>query len=206
MGHEDRERAWTEIEHRIVVGDLPGGAPLDEGALAADLPADPAVVREALTRLERDGFVQSDGADGFAVCALDEAELREAYPIALLLEGMAVRATGYDEQIVARLRARNAEMAASADDPSAAAHLDYAFHDELVRHCDNDQLLATLRPLKRILLRYEHRYMATPDAVHSSVAQHELVIEAIDRDDLDAAARAVEANFRQSLAEVLERL
>jgi DNA-binding GntR family transcriptional regulator len=206
VGHEDRERAWTEIEHRIVVGDLAAGAPLDEAALATELAADPAVVREALTRLERDGFVQSDGADGFAVCALDEGELREAYPIALLLEGMAVRATSYDERIVARLRACNAEMAASAEDPSAAAHLDYAFHDELVRHSDNDQLLATLRPLKRILLRYEHRYMATPDAVHSSVAQHELVIEAIDRGDLDGAARAVEANFRQSLAEVLERL
>jgi DNA-binding GntR family transcriptional regulator len=190
----------------MVVGDRPAGAPLDEAALAADLAADPAVVREALTRLERDGFVRSDGADGFAVCALDEAELREAYPIALLLEGMAVRATDYDERIVARLRERNAEMAASAEDPSAAAHLDYAFHDELVGHCDNDQLLATLRPLKRILLRYEHRYMATPDAVHSSVAQHELVIAAIESGDLDAAARAVEANFRQSLAEVLERL
>ena len=48
--------------------------------------------------------------------------------------------------------------------------------------------------------------MATPEAVHSSVAQHELVIEAIDRGDLDGAARAVEANFRQSLAEVIERL
>ena len=206
MGHEDRERAWKEIEHRIVVGDLAAGAPLDEAELAGELGAEPTVVREALTRLERDGFVCSDGAHGFAVCELDEAELREAYPIALLLEGMAVRATVFDEQIVARLRECNAEMAASAEDPSAAAHLDFAFHDELVGHCDNDQLLATLRPLKRILLRYEHRYMATPEAVHSSVAQHQLIIDAIDRRDLDATARAVEANFRQSLAEVLERL
>ena len=206
MGHEDRERVWTEIEHRIVVGDLPGGTPLDETVLAGELGTDAAVVREALTRLERDGFVQSDGASAFAVCALDEAELREAYPIALLLEGMAVRSTNYDDAIVARLRARNAEMAASAEDPSAAAHLDYAFHDELVAHCENDQLLATLRPLKRILLRYEHRYMADADAVQSSVAQHDLVVAAIEAGDREAAARAVEANFRQSLAEALERL
>ncbi|MEP6953178.1 MAG: GntR family transcriptional regulator [Solirubrobacteraceae bacterium] len=206
MGHEDRERVWTEIEHRIVVGDLPGGAPLDEAALAADLGTDPAVVREALTRLERDGFVQSDGADAFAVCKLDEAELREAYPIALLLEGMAVRSTHYEDRVVDRLRECNAEMAASAADPSAAAHLDYAFHDELVAHCENEQLLATLRPLKRILLRYEHRYMADAEAVQSSSSQHELVIEAIGRGDLDGAARAVEANFRQSLADVLERI
>jgi DNA-binding GntR family transcriptional regulator len=206
VGHEDRERVWTEIEHRIVVGDLPGGAALDERALAADLDADAAVVREALTRLERDGFVQSDGASAFSVCELDEAELREAYPIALLLEGMAVRATTYGDEIVARLRDCNAAMAASAADPSAAAHLDYAFHDELVAHCENEQLLATLRPLKRILLRYEHRYMADADAVRSSVVQHGLIVDAIERGDRDAAARAVEANFRQSLADALERL
>lgn len=206
MGHEGRERAWTEIEHRIVVGDLAPGDQLDVAALAAELDADEGVIREALSRLEGDGFVRSDDADGFAVRELDEAELREAYPIALLLEGMAVRATEYGGAIVARLRARNAEMEGSAHDPSAAAHLDFAFHEELVAHCGNDQLLATLRPLKRILLRYEHRYMATPDAVRRSVAQHAVIVDAIERDDLDAAARAVEENFRRSLATALERI
>jgi DNA-binding GntR family transcriptional regulator len=206
VGHEDRERAWREIEHRIVVGDLPGGAPLDEASLAAELEADPAVVREALSRLEGEGFVRSDGADAFAVRALDEAELREAYPIALLLEGMAVRATTFTPPVVARLRERNDEMAAVAGDPSAAAHLDHAFHEELVAHCDNDQLLATLRPLKRILLRYEHRYMATPEAVRESHDQHLSIIAALEAGDLDGAARAVEANFRRSLADALDRL
>ncbi len=206
MGHEGRERAWIEIEHRIVIGDLAPGEPLDETALAIELDADAAVIREALSRLERDGFVRSDGADGFAVRELDETELREAYPIVLLLEGMAVRSTDYDEAIVARLRARNAEMEASTDDPSAAAHLDFAFHEELVGHCDNEQLLVTLRPLKRILLRYEHRYMATSDAVRRSVGQHAVIIEALERGDRDGAARAVEENFRRSLATALDRI
>ena len=206
MGHQGRERAWIEIEHRIVVGEIVPGTPLDVGALATALDADPAVIREALSQLERDGLVRSDGHDGFAVTELDEAELREGYPIALLLESMAVRSTEYDADAIAGLRELNAEMAAREADPSAAAHLDFAFHEQLVAHCDNEQLLATLRPLKRMLLRYEHRYMASPEAVRRSVAQHRLIVDAIERGDLDAAAREVEENFRRSLAGVLQRL
>lgn len=206
MGHEGRERAWIEIEHRIVVGELAPGTPIDEDALAGELHADAPIVREALCQLERDGFVRSDAEAGFSVTELDEAELRESYPIALLLEGLAVRATEYDDAIVGRLRALNAEMEASAADPSAAAHLDFAFHDELVGHCGNDQLLGTLRPLKRMLLRYEHVYMATPDAVLSSVAQHATIVDRLETGDLDGAARAVEENFRRSLSGMLDRI
>jgi DNA-binding GntR family transcriptional regulator len=206
VGHEGRERAWVEIEHRILIGELAPGDAIDEVALAAELDADGSVLREALCQLERDGFVSSAGEDRFSVTELDEAELRESYPIALLLEGLAVRATDYDDAAVVRLRGLNAEMEAAAGEPSAAAHLDFAFHDELVGHCDNDQLLATLRPLKRMLLRYEHVYMATPEAVLHSVDQHTAIIDAIDAGDLDAAARAVEENFRRSLAGMLDRL
>lgn len=36
-----------------------------------------------------------------------------------------------------------------ADDPQAAAGLDHEFHSLLANACGGDQLLATLRPLKR---------------------------------------------------------
>ena len=191
---------WTEIEHRIVVGDLAAGAPLDEAGLATELGADPTVVREALTRLERDGFVCSDGADAFAVCELDEAELREAYPIALLLEGMAVRSTDYDGTIIARLRARNAEMDNSAHDPSAAAHLDFAFHDELVAHCDNEQLLATLRPVQEALQAPAAR---TADAPGRHAADHDRVIEALADGDNARAAERLRAHLAARLPALL---
>ena len=206
MGHEGRERAWIEIEHRIVVGELAPGTAIDEAALAAELDADAPALREALCQLERDGFVAKDAGAGFAVTELDEAEVRESYPIALLLEGLAVRATDYDAAALARLRAINADMEASVNDPSAAAHLDFAFHEELVGQCGNEQLLATLRPLKRMLLRYEHLYMSTPEAVRRSVRQHEGIIDALALGDHEGAARAVEDNFRRALSGMLGRL
>ena len=73
-------------------------------------------------------------------------------------------------------------------DAAAAATHDFRFHEELVRHCDNEQLLGTLRPLKRRLLRYELAYMAVARNVGRSVAQHAEIVDALERDDREAAA------------------
>ena len=207
MGSVGRERACAEIGERIVTGRLPAGAALDEAALAAEVGVDAPAVREALCFLQRDGFVRDSGDGGFAVSDLDELELRETYPVVLLLEGLAVRSTPhFPRDAIARLREINADMERDGQDAAAAATHDFRFHEELARHCDNDQLLATLRPLKRRLLRYELAYMAVPRNVGRSVAAHAEVVGALERGDRDAAAAAVEANFRDAMPRLLEHL
>lgn len=207
MGHVSRDRACVEIGERIVTGRLPAGAVLDESALAVEVGVDAPVVREALCFLQRDGFVREADAGGFAVSDLDELELRETYPVALLLEGLAVRSTpAFPVSAMARLREINADMEREGDDAAAAATHDFRFHEELVRHCGNEQLLATLRPLKRRLLRYELAYMAERRNVGISVAQHAEIVDALERDDREAAAATVESNFRDAMPEMLERL
>src|SRR3954466_7974738 len=146
MGHGSRDRECVEIGERIVTGRLPAGAVLDESALAVEVGVDAPVVREALCFLQRDGFVREADDGGFAVSRLDEIELRETYPVVLLLEGLAVRSTPeYPPDAVAWLREINADMERGAHAPAAAATHDFRFHDELVRHCGNEQLLGTLR-------------------------------------------------------------
>src|SRR3954462_9817786 len=207
MGHGSRDRACVEIGERIVTGRLPAGAVLGESALAVGVGVDAPVVREALCFLQRDGFVRDAGDGAFAVSELDEIELRETYPVALLLEGLAVRTTpAFPPDALARLREINADMERDGQDAAAAATHDYRFHQELVRHCANEQLLATLRPLKRRLLRYELAYMAVPRNVGRSVSQHAEILDALGRDDREAAAAAVEANFRDAMPRLLERL
>ena len=122
MGHGTRERTWTEIERRIVCGEMAAGARLDEDALADQLEVDTPVVREALCRLERDGFVRPEDGGAFAVAPLSEIEVREGYPVVILLEGLAVRTTPeFPPEAVARLREINAAMADERTDAMAAA-------------------------------------------------------------------------------------
>lgn len=207
MGHVIRERAWTEIERRIVAGDLAGGAMLDEHELAADLDVEAPIIREALCRLERDGFVRPEEDGGFAVSPLSEIELREGYPVAILLEGLAVRSTDeFPADALDRLRAINDTLATDSGDAPAAALHDWEFHHELTSHCGNEQLLATLRPLKRMLLRYECTYMRDADFVARAVRQHGEIVDALEGGDREAAAALVENNFRTALPSILDRL
>jgi DNA-binding GntR family transcriptional regulator len=207
MGHTIRERAWTEIERRIVAGELTGGAQLDEELLAGELDVEAPVVREALCRLERDGYVRPETDGTFAVAPLTEIEVREGYPVAILLEGLALRTTeDFPPDAIARLREINEAMAGESTDAMAAATHDWEFHEELVSHCGNDQLLSTLRPLKRLLLRYEYAYMSGEDIVGRSVDRHGEIVDALEHGELDAAATLVEGNFRDSLPDILDQL
>jgi DNA-binding GntR family transcriptional regulator len=207
MGHHARDHAWREIERRVVAGELAPGARIDEDALADEFEVRVGAVREALSALERDGFVRGATDGGYTVAELSEVEVREAYPVAILLEGLALRETAaFPPEALARLRSINEDMAGSLGDPMRAATCDWAFHDELTGHCGNEQLLATLRPLKRMLLRYEHTYMSAEEFVDRSVGQHWRIVEALERGDTEAAAQVASANFRDSLPGILERL
>ncbi|HEX7300454.1 MAG TPA: GntR family transcriptional regulator [Solirubrobacteraceae bacterium] len=207
MGHQTRERAWNEIERRIVCGELPGGTRLDEDTLAGDLGVETQTVREALCRLERDGYVQPEEDGSFSVAPLSEIEVREGYPVAILLEGLAVRTTpSFPPEALVRLHQINGAMASERDDAMAAATHDWEFHDELVSHCGNEQLLSTLRPLKRLMLRYEYAYMSAEELVAGAVDQHARILEALEGDDHETAAALVEDNFRTSLPGILDQL
>ena len=113
MEAQPRDVAREALEGRIIGGDLPASRRLDEQRLAGDLGVDRAAIREALACLERDGLARADG-DGFVVAPLDGAWLREPYPVALLLEGLAVRsAPALPERALDRLREINDGSASS---------------------------------------------------------------------------------------------
>ena len=130
MSQDLRDRATAEIGERIVTGRLPAGAVLDESALAAEVGVERPVVREALCFLQRDGFVRDADGGRFAVSRLDEVELREMYPVALLLEGLAVRTTpAFPPDAIGRVREINADMERDGAVAAAAATHDYLFHE-----------------------------------------------------------------------------
>jgi DNA-binding FadR family transcriptional regulator len=93
-------------------------------------------------------------------------------------------------------------MRAAVHDPAAAVSADDDFHEQLTAACANEPLLAVLRPVKRALLRYEQVYMLEPERIARSVAQHDGVIEALERGDHQEAAQ----RLRQTdLTPALER-
>jgi DNA-binding GntR family transcriptional regulator len=100
------------------------------------------------------------------------------------------------------LRATNARMLAARDDPLAASLADDDFHRALTAACGNPHLIASLRPLKRALLRYERVYMREPQRIERSVAQHEAILAALERGDHQAAAHGLYENLAGGLPDL----
>src|SRR5215213_8157418 len=113
-----REQVHHAIIGRILREELAPGARLSDSALAGELGVSRTPVREALLRLEREGFLEVDVGRGFFVKPLSAGEVREVYPILWTLEVMALRTAAPPSRArVADLARINAELAEAAHDP-----------------------------------------------------------------------------------------
>ncbi|MBI5106191.1 MAG: GntR family transcriptional regulator, partial [Solirubrobacterales bacterium] len=134
-------------------------------------------------------------------------EARELYPLAVVLESIAIRQSPrFDPTALEALRRINERLRAARHDVAAAIVADDDFHRELTARCGNEPLLAALRPVKEALLRYEDVYMGDPSRVERSAAQHDAIIGALERGDQPEAAHRLRGNLTGGLPDLVHAL
>jgi DNA-binding GntR family transcriptional regulator len=108
-GRHDRRKVtdwvYEELKSAIVDLRLAPGEPLREATLADRLGVSKTPIREALTRLEQEGLVETTSFKGAVVTRYSRQDLVEIYELRELLENAAVRAAAQSmtEQDLARL-------------------------------------------------------------------------------------------------------
>jgi hypothetical protein len=138
---------------------------------------------------------------------LGVVEARELYPLAVVLESIAIRQSpAFAPSALEGLWDANRRMRAAAHDATAAMLADDDFHARLTAGCDSEPLLAVLRPVKRALLRYEQVYMHEAVRVERSAAQHDEIIRALERRDHAEAAQRLRRNLTGGLSELTSAL
>ena len=202
-----REQVHHAVIRRILREELAPGSRLSDSALAAELGVSRTPVREALLRLEREGFLETDVGRGFFVKALSAREVREVYPILWTLEILAMRSSAPPAPTtLAELDRINDEMGRVSDDPERRIDLDILWHRTLVSGCENEQLLAMIAGLKAVIRRYEYAYMQDAGRVPVSTRTHGEIARALDGGDVDGAARLLESNWRITAEQLAEWL
>lgn len=201
-----RQNLRPALLEAIVTGKLKAGERINESRLAGRLKVSRTPLREALFHLEQEGLVRSDLRRGFTVEPLSSREVRETYPLLAQLECLAVRSSArFVRPLLPELTRINGEFA-RARTPRRALELDTLWHDTLVSQSKNARLASLLAGLRRAIRRYELFYMSDAGLIPASVAQHQEIIAAFQRDDLPAALKAIEENYLFGMQILLRRM
>jgi DNA-binding GntR family transcriptional regulator len=198
-----REEVYLAIKRWIVDGVLAPGEKVRDVQLAERLGVSRMPIREALNRLADEGFVEMAANRWTRVSPLDPDDAQRIYPIIWSLERLAIRSAGPTlggREIAAMARA-NARLRAAleAHDPVVASRADAEFHQVYIEAAGNPELVKILSGLKVKLRRLEVAYFGGWLVASRSVDEHEAVIDAVRRGDIERAADAVRANWQQSI-------
>lgn len=214
------DQVYGRLRDLIVQGSLAPGSRIVETGIADRLGVSRTPVREALQRLQQEGFVT--GAPGaqqsrLTVAPLTRDDVHELLDIVGALEGLGARRAAAlpapERRALAKeLRALNQEFARAARatpiDHGRLYEADERLHRGIAKSGVGPRLLSLHEAVKPQAERYIRMYisMLTGDT-RASVDEHDAMIEAIEEGRENDAQRAVELNWRHAaerLSKVIE--
>ncbi|HEX5724350.1 MAG TPA: GntR family transcriptional regulator [Longimicrobiaceae bacterium] len=201
-----REQVHHAIVQRILLEELEPGSRISDTALAGELGVSRTPIREALLRLEREGFLDADVGRGFFVKALSTREVRDVYPVLWALEVLALRSSPAPGPArLAELERINAELERERA-PERRIDLDVRWHRTLVEGCGNAFLLGTIDTMKLVIRRYEYAYMQNAGYVPRSTRTHAQIARALAERDVEGGVARLEENWHFGMERILEWL
>ncbi len=185
-----RQSVYEALVELVVGGRLGPGQHLVETELARQLGVSRQPVREALHRLEAEGWVDLRPNQGAFVHVPTDHEVDQLLDVRELLEMQTARlaARAASPGAVARLRAlwHDGEEAVESGETERVVTANNKFHGELARVAGN-VVLADLAEIVSRRVRWYYRLVA-PSRGHESWAEHWELIDAVEAHDEDKAA------------------
>ena len=180
------EQAYNIIRERIFNGIYVPGYRLVMDALSRELGISPVPIREAIRRLEAEGWVEYRPNAGAQVAAVDASKYEEDMTVLALLEGYAtaLASSHLDSEDVKHLREINASMhnALQSTDIPAFSRLNKRFHFFIYDHCHNDYLIELLRATwDRLEVRGHTDFSYIPQRSWISIEEHTRLLDLIEQ-------------------------
>ncbi len=187
---------YAYLRDKILSGDLPPHSRLKEQEIAAQLGISRTPVREALTRLELEGFVKSSPRRGTIVCQIELDEIDEIYEIRAALECLvaqrACKRVTEEEIDAMDQELRAAEQCVEMGDLVASQRHTALFHILLNRSSASPRLITMLGSLAERLTAF--RNLSAPERERAEVVrrQHRGILEALRARDVAEMQRWIE--------------
>ena len=199
------DQAHGRLQQMIFDFVLMPGDRCSESELSQRLAISRTPLRQALQRLEREGFLQVIPKLGWQVAPLDFDVFDELYDLRILIECHAARqlAAASERPALAALAAFwRAPVAERLADGAEVGQQDESFHLQLVQSSGNREMARVHREITdriRIVRRLDFTQAARVEATYD---EHAAILQAIERRRGDEAQRLLRAHVEQSKLEV----
>lgn len=199
LARELYERLRIEISN----GTLRPNERLVESQLASSYSVSRTPVREALHRLAVDGLVEETGR-GATVRAISAKELADISAVRESLEamaaGLAATHRSQTEMLTLRHILTALQEATPEGDPARLTELSEVMHQTIANASRNDYLAEQLLHLQRLIHLRQETSLRQVSRQVAAMAEHEAIVDALERQDAEAAQTLTRHHFQEVTA------
>ncbi len=205
---EDSKKTVTSmvqerVRQAILDSVLEAGSRIDQNQLATDLNVSLVPVREALKKLEGEGFVQIVPRRGAFVTSATVEDMEDLYFTRQILEGQAAyhAATQITEEQIAKLESlmEKMDIALNHHDFDSFMRLNREFHFVIYDASGSRYLPNIIASLWELSERYRYRYMFIKDQGAAIQKEHQVITQACREHDSKVLRDAILHHMQQTL-------
>jgi DNA-binding GntR family transcriptional regulator len=173
---------FEELKQAILAGKLEPGEILFEAKLAASLKVDTFAIREALRKLESQGYVTFRADNQAVVSKPSREEIEDHYTIAGALEGLAARLAveraGPEEIEHLKELHRSLKEASQKRDLFRYFDANNRFHRSIADIARNERLYRLIEQLRQDIQRTRLLALRAPERLDYSMREHDQILDA----------------------------
>ena len=195
------EKTYERIKDAILKGNLSPGRRLLFDQLARGLGVSRTPLREAVVRLEKEGFVVSVPRGGTYVKKFSKKDIKEIYEIREMLEALAAMLAATiitDKQLqVMRDTCRKFKNSIEKRNVQSCVKMDLKFHDLLIEASRNDKLSQIIRVFNLQVLSISIKGPEYWSWAEQYVEGHLAIIEALSKQDSDLTETLIREHIKK---------
>lgn len=204
----------SEIERRILAGEIASGEKLNEAGLADSLAVSRGTVREAIRLLADSGLIVLKTNRGAYVRTVTVDEIRNLYDLRGAIFAMACSAAARhmaeqrDDLFLATLKRNLDDMrkAYSEDDRAAYYEINIAFHALLLDAARNPKAKQVYDSVVKEMHLFRRRGLSIAPNIASSIEEHLAIVEAVTAGDAAKAREKATRHIECGLGRFLKTL
>ena len=205
-----RETVCEALRDAIRRGILEPGERLMEVQLAEELGISRTPVREAIRKLEQEGYVIMMPRRGTYVSDVSVKDVKEIFEIRSALESLSTElaTVRIEPDELEKLQSLLVEIEGHIKnkDIDKIVATDIEFHGLLYQVSRNERLVAIISNLKEQLARFRTLSMSYPGRLQETLQEHRAMVEAIAAGDANAAREAAERHMEQAEETLLKAM